>query len=427
MNNFSIFFLLNFSTFSCVFNSWCLLFAGVDKLDIQDILKTSIDKLGIKYQTRFILSRLINGYRRFDPGRGMEYLLDIAVRPKSSNKVADDEQIKRVHLLRPLSQVELVPMPYVTESSRVNLILPVTVDDRDSVVSFLDLYAVTCLDSGDNTHLYVVFLYNDANPMRNGGDDDTFSVLKSMMTFYESKYQNGARIAWTALHHNHPTQFTVMDAISKKFSKETLFLLCSVGMELSIEFLNRVRMNTISGWQLFFPIAFWQYKPNLIYSKHPYPTDININSQTGHFDDAVYMHSSFYNADYHYARKQMVASSAAATADLFDMFVTYHNLHVFRAVEPALRHRFRERDCSFSSAAVSFSSQQQRECEQSRNCSLASRQQLAMLIFEQQHSLDQAQMQVLHQQQDPKIDQMKPNMLKKKWLRVQKSADYLQG
>ena len=302
-----------------------------------------------------------------------------------------------------LFQLEIVPMPYVTESSRVNLVLPVRVEDRDNVVSFLDSYAVTCLDTGDSTHLYVVFLYNDENPMQNG-DDDVFSVLKSMMSFYESKYQNGARIAWTALHNNHPTQFTVLDAISKKFSKETLFLLCSVGMELSIEFLNRVRMNTIAGWQVFFPIAFWQYKPSLIYEKHPYPTEIKIDSQTGHFDAHIFQHASFYNADYHYARRQMISTGGVgAGGDLFDMFVKYHTLHVFRAIEPALRHKFRERECWGDA-----------ECEVSRDESLASRKQLAMLIFEQQNSLDQVQLHILKQQHQPKIDPMKPNMLKRK-------------
>ena len=189
----------------------------------------------------------------------MEYTIDLMLK----DRISRTEIQKRVHLLRPLSFVEIVPMPYVTESSRVNLVLPVKVSEKDDVVSFLDSYAHVCLESGDNTHLFIVFIYDENNPQNS--QDDAFSVLKSMISFYETKYQNGAKIAWTGTQHSNPTQFTILDTISRKFPKETLFLLCTVGMELSIEFLNRVRMNTISKWQVFFPIAFYQYKPNLIY------------------------------------------------------------------------------------------------------------------------------------------------------------------
>ena len=203
-----------------------------------------MSRLGERYPGRYKFKRLVNGYRRFDAARGMEYTLDLELHDRE----AHGEVHKRVHLLRPLSNVEIVPMPYVTENSRVNLILPVLPEDKDNVVSFLDSYAHTCLESGDNTYLFVVFMYGaDAGQ---DGDNDMYSVLKSMITFYENKYQNGARIAWTAIHSKSPTQYTIMDAISRKFPPESLFLICTVGMELSIEFLNRVRMNTIANWQV---------------------------------------------------------------------------------------------------------------------------------------------------------------------------------
>ena len=42
--------------------------------------------------------------------------------------------------MRPLSQVEIIPMPYVTESTKVNIILPVTVQEADSLTKFLGIY-----------------------------------------------------------------------------------------------------------------------------------------------------------------------------------------------------------------------------------------------------------------------------------------------
>ena len=42
--------------------------------------------------------------------------------------------------MRPLSQVEIIPMPYVTEATKVNIILPVTVDQANALSAFLDSY-----------------------------------------------------------------------------------------------------------------------------------------------------------------------------------------------------------------------------------------------------------------------------------------------
>ena len=367
------------------------------------MIRTAVRKLNDKYQNRFTMKRLSNGYRRFDPVRGMEYILDLVLQENGKMNEVD----KRVHLIRPLSILEIIPMPYVTENTRVNLILPVTLANRDGVVSFLDSFAHTCLDSGDNTHLFIVFIYDPMDRHSNKGD--IFQVLKSMITFYENKYMNGAHMAWTMIHNTNPTQFTIMDAVAKKFTPESLLLLCTVGMDLSAEFLNRVRMNTISKWQVFFPIGFFQYRPNLVYDQIPYPTTIEINKNVGHFDHNSYEHASFYNFDYVTARREMISKKGVASQmDLFDMFLKYHSLHIFRAIEPALKHRYRQVFCS-----PRLNEDVYRKCLESRGFGLASRAQLAMLIFEHQRNLDEGQLNVIHQQNDPNVNQMKPNMLRK--------------
>lgn len=111
--------------------------SGAHRVDIEEVLSTTIQRFEEKYDRRVEVIRLINGYRRFDPMRGMEYLLDVDTRDRTSS----ERTSRRVQLLRPLSYVEFVPMPYVTETSRVNLVLPVTSSEKDGVISFLDSYA----------------------------------------------------------------------------------------------------------------------------------------------------------------------------------------------------------------------------------------------------------------------------------------------
>ncbi|PVD30508.1 hypothetical protein C0Q70_09775 [Pomacea canaliculata] len=345
---------------------------GPDKMDIQEVVKVSVERLNEKYKNIYLYSRLNNGYRRFDPQRGMEYILDITLRDTSQSNL---EVEKRVQLVRPLGQVEIVPMPYVTELSRITLVLPVAEEDRDGVGTFLDNYAHTCLDAQENTNLFVIFIYRE---LPRPGQEDT---SLSMIAYYSKKYaDSSSKIDWVAFQSNGTfvSQFQIMHIVSQRFSPEALILLCSVGMELTTDFFNRVRMNTIAEWQVFFPIGFWQYKPNLIYDKKPYPTTIELMNKVGHYDVQSFEHASFYNSDYLNAR-QLMMSEDVQNGDLFEMFVKYSKLHVFRAVEPALKHRYKHFNCGTSSPPKLY-----QQCLERRSEGLATRAQLAKLIFEHQ-------------------------------------------
>lgn len=344
---------------------------------MEEVLATAKKKLEKKHRTVYKTVRLVNGYRRFDPTRGMEYTLDLRV--SEGGKLSSFNT--RVHLVRPLGFVEIIPLPYVTENTRLTLVLPVRVQDKKGVVGFLDSYAHVCLDSGDNTNLFIVFVYEE----NHSAEEDIFSSLKSMISYYENKYQNGAKIAWSSLTltGSYLSEITLMDTISKQFNLDSLLVLCTVGIELSSEYLNRVRMNTIARWQVFFPIGFWQYIPHIIYEEKPYPTTIEINRYSGHFDINAYDHSSFYNSDYVAARKAL-APGEELSSDLFSMFVNYKKIHIFRAVEPNLRHKFTNIECPGEMPKRLYDLCQVRKLE-----SYATRAQLAMLVFEHKQKQEQ--------------------------------------
>ena len=349
-------------------------------MDVDEILSFSIKELDKRYKKQYSFSHLVNGYRRFDPFRGMEYILDLSMLDThANNRIVE----KRVHLVRPLGQVEIIPMPYVTENTQVNLILPVTDEDKDEFGSFLDAYAHTCLDTGDNTNLLIIFVYkNNSKSLK----DDKFYVLKSMITYYNNKYQNKGKISWTKFEtkDTYVSDLMIMDTITKRFPPESLLLFCTVGMELTTDFFNRVRMNNIIDWQVFFPIAFWQYKPNLIYNKRPYPTTIELKRNVGHFDIYSYDHSSFYNKDFQNARKGLTWEESRKL-DLFKMFLHQKKLHVFRAIEPTLKHRYKAINCDRTAPSFIYERCNKRKLE-----ALANRPQLARLIFEYEEKLEAA-------------------------------------
>ncbi|BFY97631.1 hypothetical protein BsWGS_00671 [Bradybaena similaris] len=357
---------------------------GVDKLDVQDIIKISMERLNEKHSNKYLYSSLINGYRRFDPQRGMEYVLDLALEDTSIPVEANEEHNfkkrvvdKRVLLVRPLGEVEIVPMPYVTESARINIVLPVTVRDMDGWGVFLENYARLQADAGDNLALIIIYIYQQ---LPKAGEDDIYSVLKSMSKYYDEKNEGGIKTVTINFASNgtYVPEYTLLDSVSSHLDDDALIFMCTIGMLLNVELLNRVRINTIPGWQVFFPVGFWQYKPNIIYEKKPFPTEIEFSSKTGHYDVLSYEHGSFYNSDYKEARKSMIEAELL-NYDIYEMFVRYGKLHVFRAVEPEFKHYYMHLECLPSIPTALFD-----RCVERKAQNLATRSQLAKRIFQYQ-------------------------------------------
>ncbi|XP_051267051.1 chondroitin sulfate glucuronyltransferase [Dicentrarchus labrax] len=375
--------------YSCVDSSPKCEMKGADRADVNAVLEIAVERLNERYQPqlRFRKRRLLNGYRRFDPTRGMEYVLDLALEAYTQ-KGHSQVIAKRVNLLRPLSAVEIIPMPYVTEATRVQVILPVTAQDQDFVGNFLDMYVMNTLDTHDNVLLTFLFIYDPFDAQR-VSQTDVFAGIKAMIGEVEKRYGD-VKIPWISVKTEVPSQVKLMDIISKKHPVDTLFFLASVWTEVNADFLNRCRMNAISNWQVFFPIHFQEYSPAIVYrDQQPSAASSSFASESlrdGHFDRHVFDEACFYNADYMTARTKMAADildneELLESMDVYDIFVRYSGLHVFRAVEPALIQKYVRRACN-----PRFSEDIYHRCVLSNLEGLGSRSHLAMALFEQEQA-----------------------------------------
>ena len=59
---------------------------GDYKKDVEDVKETAIKMLSREYSNQDKEFRLINGYRRVDPRRGAEYILDIGIKASPGSK-----------------------------------------------------------------------------------------------------------------------------------------------------------------------------------------------------------------------------------------------------------------------------------------------------------------------------------------------------
>ncbi|XP_046984721.1 chondroitin sulfate synthase 2 [Schistocerca americana] len=386
---------------------------GADKRDIEYVLKAAVLKIENLYNGQLVFRKLINGYRRFDQSRGMDYRLDMAFKSTTTGR----EVHKRIEVCKALGKVEIIPMPYVTENTRVNLILPVEADLKEEAKTFMEQYAKICMEKHDKTFLMLVLLY-DAKVPGKGNKDDVFLDVKNMALALSDKYKkDGGKIAWVSikvpapiqtgvvLHSGSLIDFAVVDLVVKKLPPDSLILLCQPNMEIRQDYLNRVRMNTVLQWQVFSPIPFTEFHPDIVYTPEVQrAVELDINKNYGHYDSFSKSNLAFYAKDYLAVRRQVEHiiptvqndrdinslvttrnrtfvgsdfSYGCSINSLYSMFVCASNYHVLRAVEPGLRIRHRERNCS-----VLYGLQLLQDCEQQRAFNLGHRSQLAHAILE---------------------------------------------
>uniref|UniRef100_A0A9L0IJS9 Hexosyltransferase n=1 Tax=Equus asinus TaxID=9793 RepID=A0A9L0IJS9_EQUAS len=387
-------------TFSCADGAPKCPLQGASRADVGDAVETAMEQLNRRYQPRlrFQKQRLLNGYRRFDPARGMEYTLDLlleAVTQRGHRRAL----ARRVSLLRPLSRVEILPMPYVTEATRVQLVLPLLVAEAAAAPAFLEAFAASVLEPREHALLTLLLVYGPREGGR--GAPDPFLGVKAAAAELERRYP-GTRLAWLAVRAEAPSQVRLMDVVSKKHPVDTLFFLTTVWTRPGPEVLNRCRMNAISGWQAFFPVHFQEFNPALAPQRSPpgppgagpdppSPPGADPSrgaSVGGRFDRQASAEGCFYNADYLAARARLAGELAGQEEEealegleVMDVFLRFSGLHLFRAVEPGLVQKFSLRDCS-----PRLSEELYHRCRLSNLEGLGGRAQLAMALFEQEQA-----------------------------------------
>lgn len=387
-------------TFSCADGAPKCPLQGASRADVGDALETALEQLNRRYQPRlrFQKQRLLNGYRRFDPARGMEYTLDLlleCVTQRGHRRAL----ARRVSLLRPLSRVEILPMPYVTEATRVQLVLPVLVAEAAAAPAFLEAFAANVLEPREHALLTLLLVYGPREGGR--GAPDPFLGVKAAAAELERRYP-GTRLAWLAVRAEAPSQVRLMDVVSKKHPVDTLFFLTTVWTRPGPEVLNRCRMNAISGWQAFFPVHFQEFNPALSPQRSPPgapgagpdpPSPPGADPSRGapiggRFDRQASAEGCFYNADYLAARARLAGELAGQEEEealegleVMDVFLRFSGLHLFRAVEPGLVQKFSLRDCS-----PRLSEELYHRCRLSNLEGLGGRAQLAMALFEQEQA-----------------------------------------
>lgn len=125
------------------------------KFDIDRIINITVFNIIFNSQIALKFNKLLNGYQRFDASRGMDYILDLEFINISTKKILR----KRIEVCKPLGKVEILPVPYVTENTRINIILIVNLSKKQDALNFLEQYALDCMEKKYKTFLMMVGIF----------------------------------------------------------------------------------------------------------------------------------------------------------------------------------------------------------------------------------------------------------------------------
>lgn len=283
----------------------------IDAQDIQKILDGILAEAGKKYP-ELIFDGLKSAYKKFDPVRGMDYRIHLNFRDTNGKNT-----LKSFEVVKPISLIQIIPSPYVTESTRISMVVPTFVHRIDEAINFIARYEEICMQNKDSTTLMLVLLYNSNAP--NKGEADVFYSLKSQAIATSKRIKNDdSRIAWVSIRlpieydykyrdtdemlssmyaNQEILSLASTDLALRKIGLDSLVLLFSNVVNFKNDFLNRVRMNTIQGFQVYSPVGFMQF-PCKYTSLCNVCENCDVSQGGGYFDRHNYDIISFYSRDY---------------------------------------------------------------------------------------------------------------------------------
>ncbi|CAK5091542.1 unnamed protein product [Meloidogyne enterolobii] len=311
-------------------------------------------------------AKFVEGYKHFNPTRGIDYLIDLD---------CDNEEIfERIQVSRPIHSTKLLEkVPYVKEDREIALLVPVeTPAQIYSLHPLLRRILSICMSGaveGRQLRVLVAARNVEALPLRLLGEN-----LAEMRRRCRSM-ESDLLLLKPDPNYRTTIELAALDEAVDRFGQQNLFLLLSPFSDFQPDFLDRVRLNTIQHFQVFFPIGFTEFN-QIVTGLTPKEAEaFVIHKDRGRFDsDDEWPVAALFGVDFASARILHPNARSVVT-----LFLNQSNVHIFRSVEPSLRIRPHLRVCTFEHYYPSI--EQRQRCERRRRLALGTRAQLAKLFL----------------------------------------------
>ncbi|CAJ0579005.1 unnamed protein product, partial [Mesorhabditis spiculigera] len=368
---------------------------GKNKEDVDEVVaaaRSYVENSASGDQLEYLHMR--NGYRLFDPVRGMDYVIDLVY--KELDRSDDNLVSKRIHLSRPIASTQLVQqVPYVKEDTDIVIVVPIQSEEEVLPARrLLARHARLCVAPVEETRKTRLVIISGE-----GVDQRSYSYINNDIEELKRRCQRSSLEAvQLPSKTKEPFAAHALDVAVDHFGSASIFLVLSPYADVQKEFFDRTRINTIKKYQVFFPIPFVEYHPtisgmdigdNEIHHSNDEARDaafarlreatppkrkkpLLVQKEHGRFDSLDFTVFSVYGEDYVQFRDKLEANRM----DLVTLFLSQKDVHILRAIEPTLRLRYHARACPTELAEEDFA-----RCVASRRENVAGKDQLARLLF----------------------------------------------
>ena len=237
----------------------------------------------VEKATAWKLHNLLNGYRRFDPLRGEEFIfdLDLQLEP-ASEEDSIKRETRRIEIVKPFGAPHIVSNHILQLDKMVHLIVPVSAAVTERFQQFLINFEETCLVNEDMTQIYLLVVLFVGESTH---DKQRTDLVQVMLKNLQRRYKHmKAHIHFKVVQTNRQFSRSLgIEIGTKQLPREALLLLCDVDVWFSKQFVSRCRENTIHNKRVYYPIMFAQYNPEIVkgYSQKPVTNLMDINQETG--------------------------------------------------------------------------------------------------------------------------------------------------
>jgi chondroitin sulfate synthase len=277
---------------------------------------------------------LLYGYRRLNPLHGPDYMLDLLlVYRKFKGKRKMTVPVRRhAYLQQAFLEPELRSVATnVTSAVRVNFVLPLA-GRYKTFLRFMDNLEECCFSREGTFVSLAVVLFHEA-----GEADEILSritVARSRFPHIEIRVENvpGAFSRGVGL-----------QRAANLFPRDALMVFMDVDIYIHQDFIHRIKLNTVMGRSVYYPIVFSQYDPQMT----GVPNSISSYSDdTGYWRDHGYGILSVYNGDFLDTGgfDLEIRGWGREDVELASNFIA-RNFTIFRAVDTSLIHIFHSITC----------------------------------------------------------------------------------
>ncbi|XP_060565018.1 chondroitin sulfate synthase 1-like [Ruditapes philippinarum] len=341
---------------------------------------------------------VLYGYTNTDPLNGANYILDILLTyRKHKGKNLNVPVRRHAYLHQTFLKTEFIESPWTSEQDNkvtadsphifqqlrgseknleknklketVHLILPLAgkVKEFDR---FMKIFEEICLAKKDNAQMHIVLFTENSSAKE---VEDILNIVGK----YQRKY--GGHLLEVIETEGDFARAKALDLGAKQCSVDDLIFCVDVDIVLTQDAINRIRLNTIQGVQVYYPIVFSQYDPSVLCGNQSNCKIemFDFDHRMGYWRQFGFGIAAMYRSDLERVGgyDTGIQGWGKEDVDLFDK-VVQSNLTIFRAVDTGMIHAFHPIKCD-----VNLEPSQFQMCIGSKATCLASQNQLAQMTL----------------------------------------------